>query len=320
MCGKNTCNYSWQLDVQMGWGGITVKFPLGKEGSGTIYLRMSKFSGISILFWFLSYSSPVSLFQVLLTFLHFSLAPFTEVEHDPWVQFMGSQRVGHGWMTSPFRVSRTLSSSSWNLLMFPLLSSTLQMHLGNNGFPLIFTYGLWNISEKKLPFSFKSRFLDLELKEPHVGNVPYEFSLLHLHFNFSISPLSFLSFLKIRTPMLVCMHAKSIQSCPALPSCHQVPLSTGILQARILEWVAMPSSRGSSQPRDQTCVSYVSCISRQVFFLFVCLFFTTSSLKKEKKILLICQSHISIDFPSFNAIVFFFFNLYLLSSLLPFIP
>ena len=33
----------------------------------------------------------------------------------------------------------------------------------------------------------------------------------------------------------------------------------GILQARILEWVAMPSSRGSSQPRDRTCVSYCSC-------------------------------------------------------------
>ena len=32
----------------------------------------------------------------------------------------------------------------------------------------------------------------------------------------------------------------------------QAPLSTGILQARILEWVAMPSSRGSSQPRDWT--------------------------------------------------------------------
>ena len=30
-----------------------------------------------------------------------------------------------------------------------------------------------------------------------------------------------------------------------------------ILQARILEWVAMPSSRGSSRPRDRTCVSYV---------------------------------------------------------------
>ena len=33
---------------------------------------------------------------------------------------------------------------------------------------------------------------------------------------------------------------------------HQAPLSMGILQARILEWVAIPFSRGSSQPRDRT--------------------------------------------------------------------
>ena len=32
----------------------------------------------------------------------------------------------------------------------------------------------------------------------------------------------------------------------------------GILQARILEWVAVPSSRGSLQPRDQTCISHSS--------------------------------------------------------------
>ena len=31
----------------------------------------------------------------------------------------------------------------------------------------------------------------------------------------------------------------------------------GILQDRILEWVAFPSSRGSSQPRDQTPVSHI---------------------------------------------------------------
>ena len=43
----------------------------------------------------------------------------------------------------------------------------------------------------------------------------------------------------------------------------QVPLSIGILQARILKWVAMPSSRGSSWPRDRTHLSYVSCIGRQ---------------------------------------------------------
>ena len=35
----------------------------------------------------------------------------------------------------------------------------------------------------------------------------------------------------------------------------QAPLSRGILQARTLEWVAMPSSRGSSQLRDRTQVS-----------------------------------------------------------------
>ena len=36
----------------------------------------------------------------------------------------------------------------------------------------------------------------------------------------------------------------------------------GILQARILEWVAMPSSRGSSQPRNRT---RVSCIAGRFF-------------------------------------------------------
>ena len=39
----------------------------------------------------------------------------------------------------------------------------------------------------------------------------------------------------------------------------------GILQARILEWVAMPSSGGSSWPRDGTSVSWVSCIARGLF-------------------------------------------------------
>ena len=41
----------------------------------------------------------------------------------------------------------------------------------------------------------------------------------------------------------------------------------GILQARILEWVVMPSSRGSSQPRDRTHISYVSCIGRHFLYL-----------------------------------------------------
>ena len=40
----------------------------------------------------------------------------------------------------------------------------------------------------------------------------------------------------------------------------------GILQARILEWIAMPSCRESSQPKDRTHVSYVSCIGRLVLY------------------------------------------------------
>ena len=38
----------------------------------------------------------------------------------------------------------------------------------------------------------------------------------------------------------------------------QAPLSMGILQARTLEGVAMPSSRGSSQLRDQTQASHIA--------------------------------------------------------------
>ena len=38
----------------------------------------------------------------------------------------------------------------------------------------------------------------------------------------------------------------------------QAPLCLGILQARILEWVAMPSSRGSSQLRGRTQVSSIA--------------------------------------------------------------
>ena len=49
---------------------------------------------------------------------------------------------------------------------------------------------------------------------------------------------------------------KVAQSCPTL--CNPMDYTVhGILQARILEWVAFPFSRGSSQPRDQTQVSHI---------------------------------------------------------------
>ena len=67
-----------------------------------------------------------------------------------------------------------------------------------------------------------------------------------------------------------CRRAKSFRLCPTVfdPIDYSLPGCSvhGILQVRILEWVAMPSSKESSQPRDQTHVFYVSCIGRQVLY------------------------------------------------------
>ena len=57
------------------------------------------------------------------------------------------------------------------------------------------------------------------------------------------------------------MRAESLQSCPIL--CDPVDCSPagssvhGISQARVLEWIAISFSRGSSQPRNQTHISFM---------------------------------------------------------------
>ena len=70
-----------------------------------------------------------------------------------------------------------------------------------------------------------------------------------------------------RTSSLVCFPAQSLQSCPTLcePVDHSPPGSSvhGILQARILECVAISFSRESSWPRDWTCIS---CIGSQILY------------------------------------------------------
>ena len=55
---------------------------------------------------------------------------------------------------------------------------------------------------------------------------------------------------------------KLSQSCPTL--CDPLDYTVhGILQARILKWVAFPFTRGSSQPGDRT---HVSCIAGGFFY------------------------------------------------------
>ena len=68
---------------------------------------------------------------------------------------------------------------------------------------------------------------------------------------------------------IMCMHAKSLKLSPTLcyPRDGSSPGSSvhGILQARILEWGAMPSARGSFQPRDQTHISYMLILNNHRF-------------------------------------------------------
>ena len=72
------------------------------------------------------------------------------------------------------------------------------------------------------------------------------------------------SYLYVNLTMVCC--AQMLQSCPTLfdPMDCSLPGSSvhGILKARVLEWVAIPFSRGSSPPRVWT---WVSCIAGRFF-------------------------------------------------------
>ena len=66
-----------------------------------------------------------------------------------------------------------------------------------------------------------------------------------------------------------CMYTPSLQLCPTLcdpMNCSLLGSSVhGIFPARILEWFAMPSSRGSSQLTERICISCISCIASRLF-------------------------------------------------------
>ena len=76
----------------------------------------------------------------------------------------------------------------------------------------------------------------------------------------SIAAVFSRSVLDIIYSSLVAVLSRSVLSDSVTPwtVAHQAPLFMGILQAGILEWVAMPFSRGSSQPRDRTWVSHIA--------------------------------------------------------------
>ena len=80
----------------------------------------------------------------------------------------------------------------------------------------------------------------------------------------------------VKSPIPSFLSVRVLKSCPTLcdpMDCNLLGFSVhGILQARILKWVAMPFSRESFQPRDWTHISCGSCSGGR--------FFTTEPLRK----------------------------------------
>ena len=84
----------------------------------------------------------------------------------------------------------------------------------------------------------------------------------------------FLCCLILPNSVFLFLHIRCAGACSVIQSCltlcntreYSWPGSSvhGIFQARILQWAAISFSRGSSQPRDQTHISSISCAGRQI--------------------------------------------------------
>ena len=100
------------------------------------------------------------------------------------------------------------------------------------------------------------------------SKLPLIFTFLFLDLTFSGLQLFHL-WNGLASTSLISEWSEVAQSCPTLcdpVDCRLPGFSVHeIFQARILEWVAIPFSRGSSQPRDWTHVSYVCCTAGRFF-------------------------------------------------------
>ena len=151
----------------------------------------------------------------------------------PWtIQSTGSQRVGHNWATFTFT------------LLWPYLSFVLLFIYFSN---LFFTM-------------FVSAIQELELAVIIHVSPPSWASLLFHH----PTPLG-----HHRAPKYVCkmMSAHCVRLFFDSTDCSPPGSSVhGIFQAGILEQVAISSSRGSSQPKDRTGISCISCVDRWILY------------------------------------------------------
>ena len=94
----------------------------------------------------------------------------------------------------------------------------------------------------------------------------YSTSKIFLGLSYTVQSQS-LGYIAICVCVCVCVCVQSyLNHCDPLGRSPPGSSVHGILQARILECVDISSSRGSSQPRDQTQVSFVFCIGSQILY------------------------------------------------------
>ena len=131
--------------------------------------------------------------------------------------------------------------------------------MGSHSFPCFCLWKIW-------PSYLSNRF-----RRPWMWSYP-----AHLYLNCSssshdhwISYTELLLEISLKHFFLVLGCTKSLQSCPTL--CNPIDSSLlgssvhGILQGRILEWVALPSSKGSSWPRNGTQSLVSPALASQLF-------------------------------------------------------
>ena len=111
-------------------------------------------------------------------------------------------------------------------------------------------------------------------------NIPIRWCKYHLSFEMCMLPVCFLKIFdfiilqlwyalkKISGMFNLCVHTWSVVSNSFSPMDCSLPGSPvhGFFQARILERVAISYSKGSSLPRDWTCISCISCTGRWILY------------------------------------------------------
>ena len=114
---------------------------------------------------------------------------------------------------------------------------------------------------------FKSKIMsyillnDLPFFSVNIYNKPLYLHILKLVLPATISNGCSIFCVCVCVCVCVCACAQSFPTlCDRMDCSLAGPSVHGISQARIPEWVAISSSRGSSRPRDRTCVSCVSCV------------------------------------------------------------